>query len=350
MRKKKILYGVPGEGMGHATRSKVIITWLLAQGHEVKVLASSRAFTFLNKSFPGKVMEIEGLHLSYKNAAVSVFGSFSINFKRIHKLFGSNLIKFVKLSHNYRPDLVITDFESFAHLFGWVHQIPMICIDNIQVNNRCSLDIEIPASEKFNLWLAQEITASKVPASKTFLISAFFKAAIVKPDTIIFPPIIREVIEKTTPYQAEHILMYQTSASLKNVETVLQQFPNQPFIVYGLNREEVKQNIRFKPFSEEEFITDLASSKAVIANGGFSFICEAVYLKKPIYSFPVQGQFEQFINAAYLQKLGYGKHAKDLNTKDLTAFFETLNSYQINLSNYAQQGNQVVFETLKQLL
>ena len=125
MRKKKILYGVPGEGMGHATRSKVIITWLLAHGHEVQIVASSRAYTFLAQSFPGKVTEIEGLHLSYHNAMIAIFGSFWINFKRIHKLFGSNLLKFLRLSRSYHPDLVITDFESlsssFKHKFIIVH-------------------------------------------------------------------------------------------------------------------------------------------------------------------------------------------------------------------------------------
>ena len=31
----RILYGVVGEGMGHATRSRVVIAHLLEQGHEV---------------------------------------------------------------------------------------------------------------------------------------------------------------------------------------------------------------------------------------------------------------------------------------------------------------------------
>ena len=51
----KILYGVPGEGMGHATRSKVIIAHLL-QNHDVQVLSSSRAYKFLNESFGKDVL------------------------------------------------------------------------------------------------------------------------------------------------------------------------------------------------------------------------------------------------------------------------------------------------------
>lgn len=348
--KKKILYGVPGEGMGHATRSKVVIQWLLSQGHEVHVVASSRAYTFLSESFPGRVTQIEGFHLSYQNAVISVLGSFWINFKRIPKLFGSNLIKLIKLSLWFKPNLVITDFESFSHLFGWVHQIPMMCIDNIQINNRCILDIDIPTTEYFNYWLAKEITASKVPASDLFLISSFFDAEIIKPNTYILPPIVREVIEKAKVSEQDHIIMYQTSASLDSVEAVLSKFPEQTFIIYGLNRNERKQNLWFKPFSENEFVTDLASAKAVIANGGFSFISEAVYLKKPIYSFPIHGQFEQYINAAYIEKLGYGKHAKNLNAADLLAFIVTIPTYKSKLTHYQQNGNETLFDILQHSL
>lgn len=39
----RILYGVTGEGMGHAIRSRVLLEHLVAQGHEVMVVASGKA-------------------------------------------------------------------------------------------------------------------------------------------------------------------------------------------------------------------------------------------------------------------------------------------------------------------
>ena len=44
----KILYGVVGEGMGHATRSKVVLSALAAH-HELQVVVSGRAYDYLNK-------------------------------------------------------------------------------------------------------------------------------------------------------------------------------------------------------------------------------------------------------------------------------------------------------------
>lgn len=144
--------------------------------------------------------------------------------------------------------------------------------------------------------------------------------------------------------------MYQTSSSLKTVKESLQQLPNETFYVYGMNQDYTDGNVVFKPFSEKGFIDDLASAKAVIANGGFSFISEAVYLKKPIYSFPIHNQFEQWMNAAYIQKLGYGRHFDTLNADNLKAFLFDLNAFEKNLANYKQNGNEVLFGELREHL
>src|SRR6188508_485086 len=65
----KILYGVVGEGMGHAMRSRVILEHLVAQDHEVEIMASGRAVDFLAKRFEG-VNKIHGLHMIYEENRV----------------------------------------------------------------------------------------------------------------------------------------------------------------------------------------------------------------------------------------------------------------------------------------
>ena len=58
----RILYGVVGEGMGHAIRSKVVLEHLLESGHEVQIMASDRAADFLARHFQ-EVKKIHGLHI-----------------------------------------------------------------------------------------------------------------------------------------------------------------------------------------------------------------------------------------------------------------------------------------------
>jgi uncharacterized protein (TIGR00661 family) len=347
----RILYGVPGEGMGHSTRSKVVITYLLEQGHEVRVVSSSRAYQFLAKSFPGRVQEIKGFHLAYKDAAVSILRTASLTLKSAPGNLQANFHRYRTLMEQFQPEVIISDFESFTYLFAKYHRLPIISIDNMQIINRCSLDIPIPASERSNYLIAKNIVKGKLPNIDRYLIATFFDLPVQKERTTLVHPIIRkEILEAKTSLQ-DHVLVYQTSTSQKDLIALLQQLPQEKFLVYGFNREEQHGNVQLKAFSESEFIYYLASAKAVLANGGFSLLSEAIYLHKPICSIPLANQFEQFLNAAQVQKLGYGRHFPELSADGLKAFIYDIPIYQNNISKYHQEGNSILFKTLdKQLL
>lgn len=345
-----ILYGVPGEGMGHATRSKVIIDFLLQEGHNVEIVSSSRAYQFLNKNFPKRVHEIEGMHFAFKDSKVSKTGTVLLNVKNASKLLFQNFAEYLELKKNFKPDVVISDFETFTTLFAKKHDLPLLSIDNMQVINRCKLEIPIPSSEKTNYTISKSIVKVKVPNAQHYFISSFFEAQILKENTTLVPPIVRQAIINAEVKAGNHILMYQSSSNINKVIEVLHQIPEYTFYVYGFNKDLVNKNIIFKTFSEEGFVHDLATARAVIANGGFSFISEAVYLKKPIYSFPLQDQFEQFVNASYIQKLGFGRHFEQLTADNLKAFLFDIPKFTKNLVNYSQNGNTVLFEKLKVFL
>lgn len=348
--KLKILYGVPGEGMGHATRSKVVIDHLLKSGHEVCVVSSGRAFQFLNREFPTKVIEIKGFHFAYKNAEVSTTKTFFSNLKSAGKNLIYNTAKKRLIEKSFYPNIVISDFESFTFFFAKEHKLPLLSIDNMQVMDRCILDLEIPIKEKNNYLLAKNIVRAKVPACDHYFVSSFFDVAVKKKNTSLVPPIIRNAIQSAIRSEGNHIVMYQTSSSLKTVRQTLAELPEETFLVYGMNTDSKEGNVIFKPFSESGFINDLASSKAVIANGGFSFISEAVYLQKPVYSFPIHKQFEQWMNAAYIEKSGYGRHFDELSADNLKAFLYDLPIFKKRLSSYRQNGNNVLFAQLDEFM
>lgn len=346
----KILYGVPGEGMGHATRSKVIIEHLIREKHQVLVLSSSRAYTFLKQSFGDCVHEIKGLHFSYKDAQISKLGTVLLNLKQAPESILHNVSRYLQLQHDFHPDLIISDFESFTFAYAKFHRLPIISIDNMQVLNRCKPTVKIPLQVKDDFLVAQAIVKAKVPFAQHYFITSFFDAVISKKSTSLVKPIIRDAIIDAKPTQGNHILMYQTSTTFKKVKEVLKQLPNERFVIYGMNIDEVDGHMQFKKFSETTFVNDLSSAYAVIANGGFSFISEAVYLHKPIYSFPIKGQFEQWYNAANVERLGYGRHFETLEADHLKAFLYDVPSFKQNLSAYAQQGNIDLLNELDAIL
>jgi UDP-N-acetylglucosamine:LPS N-acetylglucosamine transferase len=88
----------------------------------------------------------------------------------------------------------------------------------------------------------------------------------------------------------------------------------------------------------------------VVAGGGFTLMSEAVYLHKPMLSVPVPGQFEQVLNALYLQRLHFGMYAPTLTESALDAFLGNLKASETALRSYGQDGNREAFAGLSELL
>lgn len=347
----KILYGVPGEGLGHATRSKVVVGHLLAQGHDVRVVSSSRAYTMLAAAFgPQRVLEIRGFHLAYNGLAVSKLRTALLTLRTAPDDLRVNFARYRDLLAGFEPEAVISDFESFSYLFAKLHRLPVISIDNMQIISRAELNVAVPPDERGNHQLAQSIVRAKLPHSRHYFITTFFNLPLAKERTTLVPPIIRPEILAAAPTSGPHVLVYQSATTQQNLVPLLQQLPDQVFRVYGFNKQESHGNVQLCAFSEAGFIADLASARAVVTNGGFSLISEAVYLHKPVCAVPIPAQFEQWLNAAEVQQMGFGRHFETITADNLRAFLYGLPGYEAALAGYQQQGNELLFAHLDEQL
>ncbi len=348
----RILYGVVGEGMGHATRSVVILRHLVSLGvHEIEVVVSGRAHAFLQKAFPQlRVHEIAGLNMIYRDNEVQRRRTFWDFVKKL-PAFADNLETMTLIEEGFRPELVISDFESFAYFYAKKHELPVISVDNMQIINRCQLDVEIPDDEKAAYQMAKTVVKAKLPHCDHYLITTFFFPPARKKRTSLHPPILRDTILNAKPSDGDHVLVYQTSDTFSELVPTLQRLPGR-FFVYGLKRDEVLGNVILKGFSEEGFVNDLASARAVLAGGGFSLMGEAVQLGKPMLAVPLKGQFEQTLNALYLQKLGYGEYHRELSEPAIVQFLARAPEYAANLKSYAYHAdhNQSILHALDDLL
>jgi uncharacterized protein (TIGR00661 family) len=345
-----ILYGVPGEGLGHATRSKVVIGHLLAQGHQVCVVSSSRAYKMLAAAFPGRVHEIRGFHLAYNGLAVSKLRTAALTLRTAPEDLRINFTKYRELLCDFEPEVVVSDFESFTYLFAKLHQLPIVSIDNMQIISRAKLNVTVPKAERGNYNLAKSIVRAKLPHSRHYFVTTFFDLPLQKERTTLVPPIIRPEILAARPSKGQHVLVYQSATTQQNLVPLLQQLPDQEFHVYGFNKQESHGNVQLCAFSEAGFIADLASARAVVTNGGFSLISEAVFLHKPICAIPIPAQFEQWLNAAEVEKMGYGRHFEAITADNLRAFLYGLPDFEKALASYQQQGNEVLFARLDEEL
>jgi uncharacterized protein (TIGR00661 family) len=345
----KILYGLPSEGMGHATRSRVIIAHLLEK-HDVRIVTSDRAYNFMQMHFPGRVYKIQGFHLAYRNGSVSLGKSFAQILKKTPGDLLENFQKYLHIQKEFKAGLVVSDFESFAFFYAKYFKLPIISIDNMHVIDRCRFDIPIPKSEKDSYLIAKNIIKAKVPHCNDYLVTSFFDAEIRKENTKIIPPILRSEILGAGRKRLNHILVYQTSTSQRDIVPILNEMERETFYVYGFNVGATYGNVVMKPFSEAEFIKDLVEAKAVITNGGFTLISEAVYLNKPLCSMPINNQFEQYVNAAYIEKCGYGRRCSGFTPDAIKSFLYDLDKFQNTINGYQQSGNDSTFATLDKII
>jgi uncharacterized protein (TIGR00661 family) len=339
----RILYGVVGEGMGHAMRSRVVLEHLLAQQHEVEIMASGRAADFLRKRF-SDVNQIHGLHIIYEENRVRRGKTLWSNVLQGAAGLPQNIAAYFELVKDFDPEVVISDFESWTYFYAKANGLPVLSIDNMQIIHRCAHAPEIVEGHRADFEIAKAFVKGKLPFCNHYLITAFFRPEIRKKDTSLYPPILRPEILAARASEGDHILVYQTSESHGALVEALAA-SGLECRIYGLRRdlseEVVEGNLRFRPFSEAGFIDDLASSRGVIASGGFTLMGEAVYLRKPMLSVPIGRQFEQVMNARYLERLGFGRCADDLDDpRTVRAFLDAIPRCRERLEGYAQDGNR----------
>lgn len=341
--KKRIFYCVCGEGMGHAIRSGVIID-RIKEKYDVYIFSHDRAYEYLNKKFDN-VYKIGGFNTVYINNKVNNTKTLINALKRNPTNIKVGYQKLYKKARALSPDIIVTDFEMYATMVSKLLQIPLISLDNIHMITQAKIDY--PPHHQTEMLKAKGVIKSYVVRPKFHIMTSFFFPKVrSRKNAVIYPPVIREEIYKLKPTTEDHIIVYQTSKESVNLVKRLKAL-DENFIVYGFNKSETDENLTYKLFNEDEFYEDLASAKAVVCNGGFTFISEAITLKKPIYSVPAIGNFEQTLNGYYVQKLGYGEYHEDMSPKKLERFLKRLDKYQNKLNNVKRYNNDGIIHELE---
>jgi uncharacterized protein (TIGR00661 family) len=350
----RILYGVVGEGMGHATRSKVVCEHLIEQGHTVKIVVSGRAHDMLARSFDD-VVEIRGLTIRYVDNRVDREGTLARNVLAAPWMLAANVGAYFDKVARFRADAVISDFDSFAYVFAKRHRIPIVSIDNQQIISRCKVGKFARQGVKVDYEMTKAFVRAKLPGCDHYIVTTFFEAPVrnrFRKDTTLVPPILRAPIldAKKRARLDRHVLVYQTSTSDTKLLDELERVRECEFVVYGLGRNAKRSNCTLKEFSEAGFVDDLATARAVVSNGGLSLIGEALFLGKPILSVPVGNQYEQILNARYLEHLGYGLEAPGIKADLVRLFLAEAPKYASRVAKHRQDGNDSLFDVVDGVL
>ena len=341
----KIVYAVAGEGFGHASRAQLIGQRLLDAGHEVLFAASLRALQYLRPYFGEQVKEIFGLSYDYSRGYVAPAATVWKNLRNFPQGHRTNREFFEGVCRPFAPDLVITDFEPFSAWWAWRHRVPFVSIDNEHLLILCRLDHRL--RDLWGRFSASVVVRCHYFGARAYVVTSFFQ-----PErcgaAVLAPPIIRPAIAQLQPSDAGHIIVYATTGTHEEQwREVLGGFAPQKFYVYGFNKNAERGNCIFKEASTEGFARDLAAARGVIASAGYSLISECMYLRKKMLLLPLAGQYEQVLNARYVEKLGLGVWAKQVDRTVVSRFLDRLTEPMPRDDRILWPDNERFFEMLR---
>ncbi len=300
----KILLGVQTTGNGHIVRSRALLGELRRRGHDIDCL-----LTGPSTSNRWKLDDFEPYQTRHGLSFVSHAGKLSY----WRTALQNKPIRFLLDVHqlNWRGyDLVISDYEpvtawmakrrgmpsiGIGHLYAFIHTVPK------SPGNRLAH------------WVTNVFAPVKYPMGSHW---HHF-------DQPLLPPTVADDVHQLTPSEADHFLVYLPFEQQAEVIALLKQFPQQRFRVYtGTPEQGDIDNVQLCKIGRQGFINDLASSRGVICNAGFSLVSEALHLGKKVLVKPLAGQVEQESNAVALAQLKLGHWMAELSPADITTWLD----------------------------
>ena len=343
----RVLYGVNGEGMGHATRLHVVIDHLLER-HDVRVVTSGAALRHLSAVLP-RVDEIFGPTFAMGDGQIRRWQTVVQNVRLARSGIPETVRHWITLVDHWKPDVVISDFEPLSGVYARWTRTPLVAVDNINMIDRCRHDKEIVGHEREDFMVARAVTNGMVPGAARYIVLTFFRPPVARRGTTLVPPIVRPEIAGAKAEYGDHLVVYASGAK-RQIEAL--RSTGARCIIYGMrggpDKPVVDGNLEFRPPSNEGFVEALRTARGVVAGGGFSLMSEAVYLGKPLLAVPLRGQFEQLMNGRYLARLGYGMCVERTSKAALAEFIDRLPEFEHALARYEQVGNSVALRTIEE--
>jgi len=340
---KKILYGIQGEGRGHASRSLNLIHYLQRQGHQILVLSGGDALPLLNNSSLSIIKApLFRLHFTEDNK-LSIWQTAIKNTSLFLGLMfgrGKRYRYVLDQIKKFKPDLSISDFEPYSARLPARLGIPLLAIDH----QHFLLETKLPSfrgvKKQLKLIIYRIFIGFLSGKPDKVLISSFYHFPAVKNSRAVFvgPLISRLLYNKKISTQNLITIYLKEPHYLYHLLPVLKQIEHLNFEVYSnwsqLDISSLNyQHIRLCRIDQDKFLSSLASSKALITTAGNQVIGEAIFLGKPVLAFPKLGDIEQEMNGFALKLSGFGEmvDVKKFTNTELTRFLNQMPVYKKNI-------------------
>ena len=319
----KILFTICGIGRGHASRSSEIISSLMKK-HDVFVVSYGDGYDFLKEKF--RVGQIKWFKMLYDKDSYKGISTIFYNIPRLPFIFANNLSKLHEVVKDFKPDIVISDFDVNGIYIAKLSGIPAITISNMHIMEYAKPTLAI--NEKIDFILTQETMLKSFAGTDYYIIMHFVKPQTSKKGIFFFYPLVKKHIAGQKPTDKGYFLVYSSDVQLQGIIPLLEKFPAAKFLVVGIGGK-VRGNIEFRKFIDEpEFAEKLAGCTAFLSHGGLTSMSEALALGKPVYTFSSKKFFERFYNGKIAEKLGVGFLEEHPTFEGISKFFSEIPKYK----------------------
>jgi len=334
----RILYGVHGTGHGHAVRALTIARRFAE--HEFLFVSHGAGAAILGQEFP--VVDCPNPPTVVRGHRVDVAATLWAGL-RVRSRARRHLRRVLDLMDRFQPDVTMSDYEYFLPQAARRTGVPCLSTDHQHVITCCRHPV--PWTQYPSYLSTSCAVASMFSQATDFLVISFFQPpAKAGARARILPPLLRQSVRQRRPALGDHVVAYQGYATFRRFFPFLSAVPSK-VMVYGFNEERTEGNLHFRKNSESGFLDDLSSCRYVVCGGSHTLISEALFYGKPVISFPIKNAFEQFLNAFYLERLGYGRFFTGLRPPPeiIPAFEANLDRCRENIQNGNFCGNQEIF-------
>ncbi len=318
----RILYGVQGEGRGHATRSLRVLQALLGEGHEVLVLTGGDAIPVLAPILGNRIVEIPILRYRYNyHGSLCPWRTLFHNIGPLFRMAFRNLAleSFVQ---RFKPVVALSDFEPVTCRLARIFRMPLVAVDH----QHFLTETRLPRLRGLGNLLALPVyrlgTHLLSGWPRRVIVSSFHHFPRKRGSRAVFVgPFLAEELRVLQPRDDGHVTVYlKRPQYLKTLLLLVAAFPDRTFEVFSSWEKEwaepLPRNARLRPVSRAAFLESLASAHALVTTAGNQVLGEAIWLGKPVLAIPEVGVLEQTLNARALEESGCGMVC---DLRDLTA-------------------------------
>lgn len=302
----RIVYGVHGYSRGHASRAGTVLSELVKQ-HEVMIFAGRDAEKILSEQYT--INSVPVLAYEYTDRGkISFVKSLKHNLPILVDLarHGRQFNRVKALIKAFDPDLVISDAEPFTNRVSRSLQLPLVSFDHFGIMVHCRVPLRW--QDRLRSWIDRTAYQTLLGRSDKQLISSFYDAPPRTSNVQLIGPLLRDEVFRVKPSQGDHLLVYFNNGSYQITPEVADTLRSLdlPMRVYGTTFTGRDGPIDFRPTSNQAFLEDLASAKAVISTAGNQLVGEATYYGKAMLVLP-EDTVEQRMNASAVERLGIGQ-------------------------------------------